>query len=229
MSNKGLKVKRWTPEEDSVLREVFPRGTREEIRAALSERTIKSIGYRAEHLGVRCEHRPLPSKVLSPVIVRQGIEGKACIRCLEWKPLPKFGKSKSCKGGRNTHCTTCASRNIRERYPETVKRGNAKYQKANPEKLYLNSMRQRARQVGVQVEWITLQNLSDLRTAFGEVCAYCKANKANTFDHVIPLTRGGPHALSNMVPACLRCNQSKKNLTPEEWFASDRQYNPKRA
>lgn len=28
-------------------------------------------------------------------------------------------------------------------------------------------------------------------------------------DHVVPLSRGGPHTVANLVPACLRCNRSK--------------------
>lgn len=29
------------------------------------------------------------------------------------------------------------------------------------------------------------------------------------FDHVVPLSRGGPHAADNLTVACRRCNRSK--------------------
>lgn len=61
-------------------------------------------------------------------------------------------------------------------------------------------------------------------------CAYCgspvneKAAQSEhklTPDHVIPRSRGGEDKLWNLVPACLRCNLLKKNLTAHE-FVKDR-------
>lgn len=36
-------------------------------------------------------------------------------------------------------------------------------------------------------------------------------------DHIIPLSRGGPHALSNLVVACSSCNNRKLAKLPSEW------------
>ena len=36
-------------------------------------------------------------------------------------------------------------------------------------------------------------------------------------DHVIPIARGGVHALSNLVVACATCNRSKGASLPGEW------------
>jgi 5-methylcytosine-specific restriction endonuclease McrA len=38
-----------------------------------------------------------------------------------------------------------------------------------------------------------------------------------TQDHVRPLTRGGLHLMSNLLPACLPCNQSKGGRLLAEW------------
>src|SRR5689334_2165914 len=43
------------------------------------------------------------------------------------------------------------------------------------------------------------------------VCAYCRNPVPNTLraravDHVRPLSRGGAHAIENLVPACRGCN-----------------------
>lgn len=50
-------------------------------------------------------------------------------------------------------------------------------------------------------------------------CAYCgqkfPANKL-TYDHVIPRSMKGRHTWTNVVSACLECNQRKKNRTPEQ-------------
>jgi 5-methylcytosine-specific restriction endonuclease McrA len=42
-------------------------------------------------------------------------------------------------------------------------------------------------------------------------CAYCgdKPDSTLEMDHVIPLTKGGRHAIGNVLPACRACNVSK--------------------
>ena len=50
-------------------------------------------------------------------------------------------------------------------------------------------------------------------------CAYCGQQKARnqlTIDHVVPRSRGGSHAWTNLVTACQRCNQFKGHRTLEE-------------
>ena len=42
----------------------------------------------------------------------------------------------------------------------------------------------------------------------GAHCAYC-GEYATCVDHVMPVSRGGPHTLDNMVLACMRCNLKK--------------------
>lgn len=46
------------------------------------------------------------------------------------------------------------------------------------------------------------------------LCAYCSANKANSIDHVVPLSKGGSNFIGNILPVCSLCNSSKgyKNL-----------------
>lgn len=46
-------------------------------------------------------------------------------------------------------------------------------------------------------------------------CQYC-GSKAENVDHVLPRSRGGEHAWSNVVAACRRCNSHKKDRTPAE-------------
>lgn len=49
-------------------------------------------------------------------------------------------------------------------------------------------------------------------------CAYCKVETPYLeLDHVVPLSRGGKHAVENIVPACRACNTSKNNRTLDEW------------
>jgi len=46
-------------------------------------------------------------------------------------------------------------------------------------------------------------------------CAYCE-ERATTKDHVLPESRGGPTTWTNLVAACVDCNQRKANRTPQE-------------
>ncbi len=46
-------------------------------------------------------------------------------------------------------------------------------------------------------------------------CAYC-ANEADTVDHLVPQSRGGPNTWLNTVAACTRCNNLKADRTPRE-------------
>lgn len=52
-------------------------------------------------------------------------------------------------------------------------------------------------------------------------CCYCgssfNANNRATFDHYVPLVRGGAHSLGNIRIACLACNNSKSARLPSEW------------
>ncbi len=51
-------------------------------------------------------------------------------------------------------------------------------------------------------------------------CYYCgRPTPAGelTMDHIVPVARGGKSTKGNVVPACKRCNNRKKQLLPIEW------------
>lgn len=57
---------------------------------------------------------------------------------------------------------------------------------------------------------------------FDHACAYCgkpdhRADELE-LEHVIPISQGGDHHLSNIVPACHRCNQSKGRRSAIDWY-----------
>ncbi|MBB5869862.1 5-methylcytosine-specific restriction endonuclease McrA [Allocatelliglobosispora scoriae] len=49
----------------------------------------------------------------------------------------------------------------------------------------------------------------------GGRCVYC-SGPAETIDHVIPRSKGGPHHWENVVAACARCNHSKGDKSVAE-------------
>ena len=56
-------------------------------------------------------------------------------------------------------------------------------------------------------------------TRDGYVCQYCRTKfrtEELTFDHVVPIAKGGRKTWENIVTACWRCNNRKSGRTPEE-------------
>ena len=50
-------------------------------------------------------------------------------------------------------------------------------------------------------------------------CAYCGGDGAALQkDCMLPISRGGRHTLTNVVPACASCNASKCNLEVTTWM-----------
>ncbi|WP_177235851.1 HNH endonuclease [Arthrobacter sp. ov118] len=67
-------------------------------------------------------------------------------------------------------------------------------------------------------DWFAVLVAADFR------CTYCEDRTYDMqMDHVIPLSKGGPHCLSNVTPACGSCNQSKRDSTVEDWRAARRE------
>lgn len=54
---------------------------------------------------------------------------------------------------------------------------------------------------------------------FGFYCAYCGRSDIDLqVEHVKPISKGGAHALANVVPACKSCNFSKRNHDVFDWY-----------
>lgn len=70
------------------------------------------------------------------------------------------------------------------------------------------------------VNTLTEQEWQAIVDAHDGLCAYCKTDRGNTIDHVLPVSRGGQHTKDNVLPACTSCNSSKGNKTVEEWLAT---------
>lgn len=68
------------------------------------------------------------------------------------------------------------------------------------------------------IEWDHLLQVEEAR---GD-CAYCGVELdigQGTFDHAIPLDRGGPNANYNLNRCCYTCQREKGTKTPEEYAA----------
>lgn len=50
-------------------------------------------------------------------------------------------------------------------------------------------------------------------------CAYCD-QAAETWDHVVPVSKGGVTSPANILPSCIACNSSKRDRDLDDWLAS---------
>jgi len=90
---------------------------------------------------------------------------------------------------------------------------------ANPEKHRLYQAARRERKLAnPDSVGVTERDWLRLFARYRNCCAYCGERQADLcMDHVIPLARGGRHAIGNILPACRPCNSSKNATFLAVW------------
>lgn len=101
----------------------------------------------------------------------------------------------------------------------------------NPDlRLYV---RQKSKRRKALLRWQTAHHIpaKQLRARFAQFdncCAYCGAAGDMQIEHVVPICRGGTHAIGNIVPACQTCNYSKREHEVERWYRAQPHFSEKR-
>jgi hypothetical protein len=95
---------------------------------------------------------------------------------------------------------------------ERAKESSAAWRAANAGKVRDSWYRRKARKLGNGFERISWAGIVERD---GMTCHICEApieSKSDLhFDHVIPLSKGGPHSMENIRPAHAKCNLRKSN------------------
>jgi len=91
----------------------------------------------------------------------------------------------------------------RERNPEIARQRG---QNAN--------LKRKAQKRGNDSRRVTTAEVSRL---LSQPCVNCESREHIHIDHIIPLSRGGRHAIGNLQPLCSFCNLSKNNSLQIEW------------
>lgn len=84
----------------------------------------------------------------------------------------------------------------------------------------MSGQRRRAKALGIMLEYGSKDLRPIVEKAVGKPCPYCEeivTEKTFSLDHAIPVSRGGPHTLTNLAVSCLRCNQVKGMMTHREF------------
>lgn len=111
------------------------------------------------------------------------------------------------------------SRRYYRRHPELCQQRNKQWKTKNPEKALqiarAASKTRRARKIAAPINDFTAAQWEEMKNAFNHRCAYChKKCERLTQDHITPLSEGGSHTVSNIVPACRSCNAKKHTGPP---------------
>lgn len=108
-----------------------------------------------------------------------------------------------------------AIRSRKAAYRAANKEQIAARQAAQPELNRARHARRRALKRGAAICDLTRAQWESIKAVFDHSCVYCGTrSKTLTQDHIVPLSRGGNHTASNVVPACVSCNSSKFTGSP---------------
>jgi 5-methylcytosine-specific restriction endonuclease McrA len=104
-------------------------------------------------------------------------------------------------------------------YPEKARETRRKWREANPDKVranwYISYQRYRARKAQAAINDLSRAQWQEILAAYDHRCVYCgRKMQRLTMDHIIPLSKGGDHTASNVVPACRACNTKKSAGAP---------------
>ncbi len=81
--------------------------------------------------------------------------------------------------------------------------------------------KRKSRKKGAAVCDFTAQQWAQMKIDYDNCCFYCtEPCDALTQDHMTPLSKGGDHTASNIVPSCVSCNCRKGARTAEEFLAA---------
>jgi 5-methylcytosine-specific restriction endonuclease McrA len=110
-----------------------------------------------------------------------------------------------------------AVKNWRKNNYEKMLASHRQWLKENANHVREYNRKRRAIKNKVTIKQFSKEELDQRMSVFGYQCAYC-GGEFEHIDHVKPLSKGGPHCLSNLRPACKKCNLSKHNKNLYDWL-----------
>lgn len=128
-------------------------------------------------------------------------------------------KSKACHDRLRRDNPAERDRNRARYVNEREKRiaGAVAYNRRHPEVAQITKRNRRAKMQDSDARSVTPKDWRRLCERFDHRCAYCGDRKPLSVEHVVPLVRGGRHAIGNILPACVSCNCSKRHRFLIEW------------
>lgn len=168
----------------------------------------------------------------TPKIVR--LE-KKCHKCKETKPISEFYKLLSSEDGYGPRCNKCnykvsrqwqidnpekRNEQNRKRWPKYYQNGGRekkkKYRQENPEIQAKVNHNRRARLKAATIEPVDFKKIDERDKGLCYLCDKLCSKEVDkfhpdkwTYDHRVPLSKGGAHSERNIRVCCWQCNNSK--------------------
>lgn len=120
---------------------------------------------------------------------------------------------------KNKHKVRKANQNYYKRNIAKILAYSKMWAKENSLSIRNKGHRYRSRKRANTIHKFTKLQLEQRISVFGFCCAYC-GGSFDHIDHVKPISKGGYHCLSNLRPACKKCNQEKHNKSLLEWLST---------
>ncbi len=107
--------------------------------------------------------------------------------------------------------------------PERAAAWHKTYREKDPERwrqmVCAYALKRYNRKRGAAVCDFTPDQWEQMKVDYDHTCFYCDTKPEElTQDHMLPLSRGGDHTASNIVPCCRSCNSRKRTKTAEEFL-----------
>lgn len=147
--------------------------------------------------------------ILEPVGLRR------CVECGEIKPLEDFWKAGLRRRSRCKQCDGKRQREFRKTYkyknPEKTNASARRWREAHPETAKLRSAEASRKRRSSSALAVTERDLHRLWCHQSGQCYLCGETLSGReeLDHIIPVSKGGRHAIGNLAWACRRCNREK--------------------
>lgn len=146
---------------------------------------------------------------------------KLCMECNRMIDIAEFRPNKRGLGGLSAYCNDCRKKKFYDKEKSRVY--TMRYRCVNRAqylvKHRLVNFKRRCNQKILSDGTVTKEFINQLYAT--KYCYYCNneiAEKQRTADHKIPLSKNGLHSASNLVMACINCNNSKGSHTDLEFL-----------
>lgn len=100
--------------------------------------------------------------------------------------------------------------------PERWREYEREWKAANPDTVNARNQRRRALKAALPAD-LTREDIAALRIAQKGKCAWCGDKAKLTLDHIVPVSKRGPHTRANTQMLCQPCNSRKSNLDPVDF------------
>lgn len=117
----------------------------------------------------------------------------------------------------------CARKNKKNYQRDRLKilEANRKWRQANREHVRAKTMKRKALLLGAAVNLKRIKEwMASVKSRPTATCYYCSCeiqSRLVHFDHIVALSKGGPHSIENLCVSCAACNLSKKAKSISAW------------